>query len=190
MELDLLILQFVKSCRIADFTLCIDSLNAFMPWVFALDHTHYARNLPVHLRDMVTLQERHSALYVEFKRGNFVGQKSKRAFSNIPRDQMHEQLIGWLKNNACVIENLDDTSTVRREQVVRPEMARLVREFEGNDEAGELMHHEQYPKFQSDFKTVVNSLDDAFEQLGNPFLEENGALLDLDQSDIMPNNVI
>ena len=37
------------------------------------------------------------------------------AFSNIPRDQMHEQLIDWLKNHAGVIENLDDPITVRRE---------------------------------------------------------------------------
>ena len=57
-------------------------------------------------------------------------QKSRRAFSNIPRDQMHEQLIDWLKNHA-VIENLDDPSTVGCEQVVCPELARLVIEFEG-----------------------------------------------------------
>ena len=155
MEVDLLILQFVKSCRTADFTLYIETLHSLMPWVFALDHTNYARNLPVHLRDMVTLEERHPALFVEFKRGHFMGQKSKRAFSNIPRDQMHEQLIDWLKNYAGVVENLDDPSTIRREQVVRPEMARLVREFEGTQKADEKMHHEQYPKFQTDLKAEV-----------------------------------
>ena len=57
-------------------------------------------------------------------------QKSRRAFSNIPRDQMHEQLIDWLKNHAGVIENLDGPSTVGCEQVVCPELARLVIEFE------------------------------------------------------------
>ena len=113
-----------------------------MPWVFALDHTHYARNLPIHLRDMVTLEERHPAIYVEFKNGNFMGQKSQRSFSMIPRDQMHEQLIDWLKNSAGVMENLDDPHTVRREQVVRPEMARLVTEIEGPKESDNKMHHE------------------------------------------------
>ena len=190
MELDLLILHFVKSCRTADFKLYIETLHSLMPWIFALDHTNYARNLPVHLRDMVTLEERHPALFVEFKRGHFMGQKSKRAFSNIPRDQMHEQLIDWLKNHAGVIENLDDPSTIRREQVVRPEMARLVREFEGTQKADEKMHHEQYPKFQTDFKADVASLVDAFEQLGNPFLEDSGQMLDLDQSIIMPPEVV
>ena len=190
MELDLLILEFVKSCRQADLDLYIETLKLLMPWVFALDHTHYARNLPVHLRDMQTLEVQHPALYQEFKRGHFVGQKSRRAFSSIPRDQMHEQMIDWLKNHAGVIENLDDPTTVRREQVVRPEMARLVREFEGSNEAYDQMHHEQYQKFQHDFHSDVNSLVDAFEQLGNPFQEDSGDLIDLDQSIIMPMEVV
>ena len=84
---------------------------------------------------MAKLEGRHPALYVEFQRGHFMGQKSRRAFSNIPRDQMHEQLIEWLKNHAGVLENLDDPSTVCHEQVVHPELARLVIEFEGTDES-------------------------------------------------------
>ena len=127
-----------------------------MPWVISMDHTHYSRNLPIHLRDMVTLAEKHPTLFEEFQKGNFMGQKSKRAFSNIPLDQMHEQLIDWLKNHAGVIDNLDDPATVRREQVVRPEMARLVKEFEGKKESEEQMHHEQYHKYQMDFKVIMS----------------------------------
>ena len=47
------------------------------------------------------------------------------------------------------------------------------------------MQHEQYPKFQSDNKSDVIALVDAFELLGNPFLEDSGELLDLDQSIFM-----
>lgn len=130
-----------------------------MPWVFAMNHTHYARNLPIHLRDMATLEETHPAVFVEFQKGAFVGQKSMRAFSKIPLDQIHEQLIDWLKNHGGVIESLDDPATVRREQVVRPEMARLVREFEGMKESDEQKHHEQYPKFQQDFKVSLYILN-------------------------------
>ena len=132
----------------------METLDSLMPWVFALDHTHYARKLPIHIRDMATLEEKHPALFVEFQKGHFMGQKSRRAFSKIPHDQMHEQLIDWLKNHAGVIENLDDPTTVRREQVVRPEMARLVREFEGTKESEEQRHHEQYRKFQADYKVI------------------------------------
>ena len=91
-----------------------------MPWVFVLNHTHCAWNLPIHLRDMAILEERFPALYVEFQRGHFMGQNSRQAFSNIPRDQMDEQFIDWLKNHSGVIESLDDPSTVRRVYVVCP----------------------------------------------------------------------
>ncbi|KAL7395746.1 hypothetical protein ABVT39_022389 [Epinephelus coioides] len=100
--------------------------------------------------------------------------------------QMHEQLIDWLKNHGSVIENLDDPDTVRREQVVRPELARLVREFKGSKESDEQRHHQQYPKFQDDYKTDVLALVDAFEDMGNPFMEDSGDLLDLDESIVMP----
>ena len=52
------------------------------------------------------------------------------------------------------------------------------------------MHHEQYPKLQSDYKSDVIALVDAFEQLGNPFLEDSGELLDLDQSIFMPPDMV
>lgn len=123
-----------------------------MPWVMVMDHTHYARNLPVHLRDMVTLEERHPDLFSAFMEGKFMGQKTKRFFSMLPFDQMHEQLIDWLKNEAGVIGNLDDPRTVRREQVARPEMARIISELEGHEVKDETRHHEQFRKFQENFQ--------------------------------------
>ena len=61
-----------------------------------MDHTHYARWIPVHLRDMVSLREHHPAIYAEFLKGNFAVKKSRHAFSAIAVDQAHE------KNNASV----------------------------------------------------------------------------------------
>ena len=165
----------------------METLDSLMSWVF---DDHYAQNLPIHLRDIATLEERHPALYVEFQRGHFMDQKSRRAFSNIPRDQMPEQLIHLLKNHAGVIQHLEDPSTVRLEQIVRPELARLVREFEGTDKSDERMHRERYPNFQSDYKSDVIALLDAFEQLGSPFLEHSDDLLDLDQSIFMPSDLV
>ena len=34
--------------------LYIESLTKIVPWFFALDHTHYSRWVPIHLRDMVS----------------------------------------------------------------------------------------------------------------------------------------
>ena len=52
------------------------------------------------------------------------------------------------------------------------------------------MHHGQNHKFQSDYKSDIIALVDAFEQLGNPLFEDSGELLDLDQSIFMPPDVL
>ena len=56
-----------------------------------MDHTNYARWLPVHVRDMVQIKYKHPDMYIEFIKGNFVFQKSSHKFSLIGKDQSHEQ---------------------------------------------------------------------------------------------------
>ena len=105
-------------------------------------------------------------------------------------DQIHKQLIDWRRNHAGIIENLDDLHTVRHHQVVCLQLAHLVREFEGTDNSDEHVHHEQYPKLQSDYKSDVIALVGAFEYLGNPFWETSRKPLDLDQLIVTPPDVI
>ena len=52
---------------------------------------NYARWLPVHIRNMVSLEKEIPSLAAEFQSGHFVVQKSHRAFSSIAIDQAHEQ---------------------------------------------------------------------------------------------------
>ena len=42
LSLEILLLLYVRSIREGDFQLYIESLTKLMPWMFALDHTHYA----------------------------------------------------------------------------------------------------------------------------------------------------
>ena len=147
-ELDLTILQFCKSGHSVDFDLHVESLEQVMPWITIMDHHHYARNLPVYIRDLSTLKDRHPAIHVEFKNGNFTAQKTLRRFSRIMFDHCHEQGIDWLKNLSGVIWNLNDPRAVCCEQVSRPEMARLIDELEGQSEMKTDKHHEQFPQFQ------------------------------------------
>ena len=58
MHLECLMLVFVRPIREGNFPLYITALRALAPWFFALDHTHYSRWVPVHIRDMTTLHER------------------------------------------------------------------------------------------------------------------------------------
>ena len=64
-----------------------------VPWFFALDHTHYARWIPVHLRDMVSLKECHPDVYAEFLKGSFAVKKSKHEFSAIAIDQATSRIM-------------------------------------------------------------------------------------------------
>ncbi len=36
-----------------------EALTKIVPWFFALDHIHYSKWIPIHLRDMVSLKECH-----------------------------------------------------------------------------------------------------------------------------------
>ena len=117
-------------------------------------------NLPVFLRDICLLKERHPSLYNELKvNGNFMGRKTSHRFSSIPIDQSTEHIVCWLKNESGVIGNLDDPQTVRRHQAASPELARMIREFESDtDNDEEDARHEMYLKFQKTFSKNVFAL--------------------------------
>ena len=190
-EIDLSVLEVVRACRMADLDNLVLALTAVMPYVLKLDHLNYSRNLPVFLRDLLNMKERHPQLYHELKEnGNFMGRKTKNKFSSMPIDQATEQAICWLKHSGGVIGNLDDPQTVRRHQVALPEMARICREFEGSDKDATDDHHEMFPKLQRDFKNNVNALVDAIEKLGNPWMEKSGLLYELNESIVMPDVVV
>ena len=182
--------QFEKSTRLGLFDLYKETLGHLMAWVFSLDHIHYERCLSIHLRDMCTLEEQHPGVYAEFLQGNFVGQKTKKAFSKLALDQMHEQLIATLKGDGGVIGVTENANALRRQLVSGPEQSRLIQEFELNVIGKDFKHHEQYPQFQTNFKVNVDDLVESFEEMGNPFLEDSGDLIQLHTSIVMPPEVI
>ena len=55
LRLEILIFIFIRSHREGNFPLYVETLEALVPWFFALDHTNYARWVPVHIRDMKSL---------------------------------------------------------------------------------------------------------------------------------------
>ena len=59
LSLELLLLRYIRSLHEGNFQLYVESLTQIIPWMFALDHTHYSRWLPVHIRDMMNLTEKH-----------------------------------------------------------------------------------------------------------------------------------
>ena len=96
LELELLLLTFVRSIRQANFDLYCDALSKMVPWFFSMNCTNYARWIPIHLRDMFALKDNAPDVALEFRKGNFTVSKTTCRFSAMAIDQAHEQ------NNALV----------------------------------------------------------------------------------------
>jgi len=71
----------MRSLRQVSFVMYVDALRELAVWFHALDHTNYARLIPVHLRDIVELPTIHLEVAEEFQAGNLTVQKTNRPFS-------------------------------------------------------------------------------------------------------------
>ena len=76
LELGMIMLQMIHSIRSADSDHSVKALALLVPWFFSFDHTHYARWLSVHLRDLCQL-EKMPAVYQAFLNGNFALNKQR-----------------------------------------------------------------------------------------------------------------
>ena len=192
--LELLVLQFIRSIRERNFPMYVQSLLQIVSWLFALDHINYARWLPVHISDMVNLIKTHPGVYYEFMKGHFTGQRTNKVFSAMSIDQCHEQMNKLVKGEGGAIGLTEDPQALERWMVAGPEISRLILEFENSYQNlkshSSRKHHEQNPTTQKKFAKDVKALVDTFEEMGNPFLEDNGDLLTLDTKIIMSKEVI
>ena len=142
LQMELLILMFVRSIRERNFLLYLDSLAELAPWFFALNHTNYARWLPVHIHDMALLHIKHPDISKEFHAGNFTQLKTQRPFSAIALDQMHEQENAKVKGDGGAIGLTEDQAALQRWMIAGPEIARLTQEFKGETGGDHSKHHD------------------------------------------------
>ena len=119
-SLEIKLLIFVRSIREGNFDLYIQSLTAIMPWFFALDHTHYSRWLSVHIRDMMSLEQKHPSILEEFRAGKFVVNKSVHRFSGMAIDQCHELNNAMIKGTGGAVGLTDNPGALRRWMVAGP----------------------------------------------------------------------
>ena len=143
----------------ANFLLYIKALSKIVPWFFSLDHKHYSRWVPIHLRDMMSLKQLHPDVFTEFLKGKFVVKKSKRAFSAIAIDQAYEQNNASVKGDGGAVGLNESPAALRRWMACGPEMARLLQEFEKATEKSESIdrrHHEQKRHAQIAFKKMCD----------------------------------
>ena len=131
------------------------ALTELVPWFHALDHTHYARWIPVHLRDMAALPMKHPGVAREFGAGNFTVRKTKNVFSSIPIDQAHEQNNALIKGDGGAVGLTDNPSALLRWMITGPEAARAIEELGRREDT---RHHDQTPSVQTSFTKDVRAL--------------------------------
>ena len=120
-----------------------------------------------------------------------VTQKTRRKFSSLAYDQVHEQLNEIVKGDGGITEN---EAAITRWTVSGPETARLLMEYVENHSLKRKAtdnHHEQIPSVQKTFiAPVVKNVTDIIEELDNSFTDTSCDLFALDSKQMMSNSVV
>ena len=194
LELELDVLQYMRSIREENFELYIQMLGKLVPWFFSMGHTHYVRWVPVHIWDMLLLQERYADVHRELMIGKFVITKTLNLFSKMAIDQAHEQENEKVKGEGGAVDITEVPAALLRWMVAGPEVARVVHEFMAHQEdilnGKENLHHDQSPSIQRAFYLDVKSNSECMRDMGNPFTEETGELVALDTKQLMSEDVV
>ena len=85
-KIEMMLLAFVKSLRISNYKMFLSCLEHVVPCMFAIDHIHFSRWLPVFINDLKLLPMKHASIYKEFLSGNFTMNKTEKSFSSIGID--------------------------------------------------------------------------------------------------------
>jgi hypothetical protein len=141
LHLQNLLFSFLISIRSYNFQQYKDTLAQIIPWFFALDHYNYVRWLPIHLRDLTSLEKNHTDLYKEFSAGNFTAKMTRRNFSAIALDHAHEQMNAKIKGDGGAIGLTKNPDALRRWMLAGPHIAQQIEDFEIKNESKSLAHH-------------------------------------------------
>ena len=136
LQLECLLLAFIRSQQEANYLLYVETLTAIIPWMSAMDQYHYARWLTVHVTDLNELPNDSLHKHTEFVNGNFVTQKSSQKFSALAHEQIHEQQNAIMKGDGGIIEITENEGALHRWMVAGPEIARILNEFEDQFSGG------------------------------------------------------
>ena len=74
-------MTIVRNIRESNFKLLVSYLHDIIPWMFALDHIHYARLLTIHVAELLSLKAENRQIFESFASGYFTIRKSRKNFS-------------------------------------------------------------------------------------------------------------
>ncbi|XP_065660439.1 uncharacterized protein LOC136084312 [Hydra vulgaris] len=189
MELQAIVLLLVKSFRMGNFNMFFSALEQVIPWMFALDHTHFSRWLPIFLCDIKMLPHRYPEIHTEFCKGFFAFQNTRRPFSSMTTDQAHEQNIKIINGNGGSISILDNPSALMKWMVCEPLFLELLERFGGEKDDDEKNHHEDTLVFEKNYNEHVSEFIEVIKDFGNLFLVEEDILMNLSTKTLLDAEV-
>ena len=96
-----------------------------------------------------------------------------------------------MKGEGGAVGLTENPAALRRWMVAGPELSRMIEEFECSVSSAIVHgHQEQNPSFQNAFATDVHDLVASFEELGNPFSDEDEELKTIHSKEIMDCTVV
>ena len=112
-------------------------------------YTHYSKWLPVHIRGMLLLTQKHLNVLEEFRAGKCIEHKTDNTFSAMAIDQCREYKNAIIKGSGGAVGLTDNPPALGRWMVAGPEVARMIAEFEddttrSHQKDSEQHHHEQH----------------------------------------------
>ena len=85
LDLELDVFMFIKALRLSDFCLYVNALITLVPIIFAFDHTHYSRYLPIHIKDMKELPKKFHKLKKKLWMGTLQQRRVNELFQQLRR---------------------------------------------------------------------------------------------------------
>ena len=173
-ELEVNMFTFICSVREGNFNLFIRTLQNLLPYVFALDQTHYSRWLLIFIQDLQQLEEK-DAVFSEFRKGHFTVNKTNCAFSSIEPDHAHKQNNKIIKRDGGAVGLFDNEDALMEWATCGPIKAAMLRDLFDDDldeDENFCHHHENSDSFEKRFHSDRMKLIDAFRKEGNPFEEQ------------------
>ena len=179
LELETVLVMHIRTIREGSFKLVVSCLRDISPWIFALDHIHYVRWLTVHVAELLSLEAENREIFESFVNGYFTISKSRRTFSKLAIDQVHEQNNKLVEVDGGAIGILENEAALLKWAVAGlmiSDMLETANLFE-NKPNEVYDHHEDTKLFQDKFYNDKKVFKETLENLGNPFLEQEPQLV-------------
>ena len=115
---------FDKKSTNLNFLIILNCLEKIAPWMFTMDHSSYARWLPIFIHDLKSLQSNDPGIYKEFWQRKFTINKSRKPFSSIGINQAHKQNNKLVKIDGGATDLQHDNAALIKWTVARRKIAK------------------------------------------------------------------